>query len=223
MLSFTTIAYTAAYTTTFLATSASLNFITDTIKNSLPEIDMKTIEATSPDLANFASYASIASSWAIFGLKIYVAHQTGMGAITTVSTAIDAASGAYALINGVNAMIPTIPTIYAVAGYMPDMAALVSIATGVVTHNLESVSTYDVANVVLKGVLGCSLEDLGSVVNLANSFSVKDFIPEVSISSVVDVVDIISTGMIGVSASNLIHSVSDAALFFNSGFDYDLL
>ena len=182
MLSFTTIAYTAAYTTTFLATSASLNFITDTIKSSLPEIDMKTIEATSPDLANFASYASIASSWAIFGLKIYVAHQTGMGAITTVSTAIDAASGAYVLINGVNAMIPTIPTIYAVAGYMPDMAALVSIATGVVTHNLESVSTYDVANVVLKGVLGCSLEDLGSVVNLANSFSVKDFIPEVSIS-----------------------------------------
>ena len=119
--------------------------------------------------------------------------------------------------------MPTMPTIYAVAGYMPDMEALVSIATGVVTHNLESVSTYDVANVVLKGVLGCSLEDLGSVVNLANSFSVKDFIPEVSISSVVDVVDIISTGMIGVSASNLIHSVSDAALFFSSGFDYDLL
>ncbi len=204
------------YATTFLATSASLNFITNIAKNSLPEIDTKTLEATSPYLADFVSYASVAGSWAIFGLTIYAAHSTGMTAISTVTTAVDIASGAYELAHNPEIINMVIA---GASGYLPNTAALVSGITGIVNYSLESLSTYNMANMVSIGAIGLNLEDLVSITNLAN-FCLESLGSMTNIESLFSVVDIASTGMIGVSASDLINNLDTATSLFSSALDY---
>ena len=209
-----------AYATTFLATSASLNFVTSTIKNALPEIDTKTLEATSPQLAEFVSYASVAGSWAIFGLKIYAAHCTGMSAIGAVSTAIDVTTGAYELLHNPEIINMVAPALSSLAGYMPNAAALVSNIAGVVDY---SVSSYNIANMISIGATSLSLEDLVSITNLVNFVPLEGLVSMANMDNLVSMVDITSTAMLGVSASDISSAVSSAASLFSYALDCDFL
>lgn len=81
-----------AYSATFLVSSGALNYVNNTIKSCLPEIDLKALEDISPTLATVASNASTIYNVAAFAATIYVACYAA-SSVTAVVAGAEALAG----------------------------------------------------------------------------------------------------------------------------------